>query len=95
MSERLLYSRQQTAEQLSLSLSTVDMLIGRGILRVRRMGKRVLVPAEEIARCSRREMAALWPAKQNGKTVRGYRYGAPRRAVRMQEIDLAIEASAR
>ena len=93
--KRLLYSRREAAEQLSLSLSTVDMLIGRGLLRVRRMGKRVLVPDEEIVRYSRRGMAQLWPAKQNGKTVRGYRYGAARHAARIEEIDLQLEGEMR
>jgi excisionase family DNA binding protein len=92
---KLLYSRQETAEALSLSVSTVDVLIGRGMLRARRQGRRVLVPSSEIQRFAKREVARLWPEKRNGMTVRGYRYGSPRSHRRMEEIDLREESSSR
>lgn len=70
MSDQLLYSRKQVAQQLSLSVSTIDVLIGRGMLRVRRQGRRVLVPSAEIERFSKRDVAQIWPEKVDGKTTR-------------------------
>lgn len=67
---KLNYSRVEAAEALGLSVSTIDVLVGRGMLRVRRQGKRVLIPQEEIERFAKREHASLWPPKQNGRTVR-------------------------
>jgi len=91
---KLLYSRLDAAEALSLSVSTIDMLVGRGMLRARRQGRRVLIPHAEIERFSKREFVSLWPAKQNGKTVRGYRHGEARH-LGMDAIDLRIEGENR
>ena len=48
--ERLLHTRKQTARQLSLSIRTVDALISSHELKVIRVGRRVLVHKDEIAR---------------------------------------------
>ncbi len=88
---KLLYSRPEAAEALSLSVSTIDVLIGRGMLRVRRQGRRVLIPHSEIERFAKRDVATIWPAKQNGLTVRGYRHHGASRHPRMEEIDLQLE----
>jgi len=85
------YSREETADALSLSVSTIDVLIGRGMLRVRRQGRRVLIPISEIQRFAKRDVAHIWPEKKNGHTVRGYRHGYPRRPRQMQEIGLREE----
>jgi len=85
------YSREETADALSLSVSTIDVLIGRGMLRVRRQGRRVLIPISEIQRFAKRDVAHIWPEKKNGHTVRGYRHGSPRRPRQMREIDLREE----
>lgn len=66
----LLLSRKDAASALSLSLSTIAMLIGTGQLRVRRHGRRVLIPVSEVERFAKRDVAHLWPAKVNGKTTR-------------------------
>jgi excisionase family DNA binding protein len=66
---KVVLSRKEAATALAVSVSTVDMLIGRGMLRVRRQGRRVLVPAVEIGKFSKREITHLWPAKVDGKTV--------------------------
>ena len=66
---RLLYSRTEAAEALSLHVNSIDILISSGRLRARRIGSRVLVPAEELARYARRDQGPIWPAKVNGKTV--------------------------
>lgn len=41
-------TRQQTAEKLHISLSTLDTYTKLGILNAKRMGKRVLYSAEDI-----------------------------------------------
>lgn len=86
---KFLYSRNEAAEALGLSLATIDVLVGRGMLRTRRQGKRVLIPQEEIERFAKREHASIWPPKQNGVTVRGYRHNS--RHPRFELIDLQLE----
>jgi excisionase family DNA binding protein len=49
MSE-IFMTRDETARTLRLSLRTVDSLIGRGELAVRRVGRRVLIPTDEVKR---------------------------------------------
>jgi excisionase family DNA binding protein len=52
--EKLLYTRQEAADLLRVSVGTVDNLIERGELRFRRVGGairgRVLIPRTEILR---------------------------------------------
>ena len=48
--ERLLYSRKEAAHLLSLSVRALDYLIEDCRLKTRRMGNRVLVPADELLR---------------------------------------------
>jgi excisionase family DNA binding protein len=45
---RLLYSRREAAQLLSLSLRTVDHLISEHELTIRKVGKRVLVQADSL-----------------------------------------------
>jgi excisionase family DNA binding protein len=68
-SAKLLYSRVEAAAALSLSVSSLDVMIGRGMIRARRQGRRVLIPRTEIERVSHRDIPAIWPAKEDGKTV--------------------------
>jgi excisionase family DNA binding protein len=49
MSE-LFMTREETAKALRLSLRTVDTLIGQGEIAIRRIGRRVLIPTEEVKR---------------------------------------------
>ncbi len=51
--QRLLYSKRDAAEQLSISLRSLNYLISRGELRFRRIGSRVLVPHGELVQFSR------------------------------------------
>lgn len=46
----ILLSRDDAAIALGLGRRTLDYLIARGELRVRRIGKRVLIPREELKR---------------------------------------------
>jgi excisionase family DNA binding protein len=56
-SERLLFSREETAEILSLSVHTVARDIRLGRIKARRYGRRVLVPREELLRIAADGMA--------------------------------------
>lgn len=70
MNDKILYSRKEAAQQLSLSLSSLDLLIAQGELEVRRLGKRILVPRTELEKLAKRDVEIVWPEKHNGKTVR-------------------------
>jgi len=48
MSEFL--TREETAKTLRLSVRTIDSLIGRGEIAARRVGRLVLIPADEVKR---------------------------------------------
>jgi hypothetical protein len=47
---RLLYDRKEAARQLSISVRSLDYLIGQKKLSTRRLGKKVLVPHAELVR---------------------------------------------
>jgi excisionase family DNA binding protein len=51
--EPILFSRKQAASLLSISLRGLDYLLSQGKLRARRVGKRVLIPRQEIERFAR------------------------------------------
>lgn len=51
--EKLLYSRRDTAEALSLSVRSIDYLISSGRLSIRRVGGKILVPATAIRQFAR------------------------------------------
>ena|SRR5260370_5116851 len=53
--EKLLYSRRETAEALSLSIRSVDYLITTGRLTTRRVGGNILVPASAVRRFARED----------------------------------------
>ena len=51
--EPILLSRKHAASLLSISLRGLDYLLAHGKLNARRIGKRVLIPREEIERFAR------------------------------------------
>lgn len=53
--EKLLYSRRDTAEALSLSIRSVDYLITAGRLTARRVGGKILIPASAVRRFARED----------------------------------------
>ena len=55
MSESILISKKETARLLGVSLRTVDNLIARRELSVRRVGRRVLVPRHVLEKFCRRD----------------------------------------
>ena len=52
---RLLYSRRDTAYQLSISTRSLDYLIAEGRLHTRKIGGRILIPHDELLRFSRHD----------------------------------------
>jgi excisionase family DNA binding protein len=52
---KLLCSKKEAAEALGVSLRTIDNLIGQKELTARRVGRRVLIPAVEVERFTRRD----------------------------------------
>ena len=48
--EKLLYSRKDAAQALSISIRSLDYLIERGDFSTKRIGKKVLIPAGELRR---------------------------------------------
>jgi excisionase family DNA binding protein len=69
LAPKLLYTRPEAADMLSISVSSLDVLIGRGMLRAVRKGRRVLVHKTELERLARQNIPTIWPAKEHGKTV--------------------------
>jgi excisionase family DNA binding protein len=54
-SEKLAVNRVEAARLLSISLRTLDSLLARGELRGRRVGRRIVLPLEELHRFLRRD----------------------------------------
>jgi excisionase family DNA binding protein len=61
----LLCSKKEAADALGVSLRTVDNLIGHRELAVRRVGRRVLIPAKEIERFTRHDHQTQPSVKAN------------------------------
>ena len=65
-----LLTREEARAQLKISLSSLEVAIGRGMIRVRRIGPRVFIQQSEIERFVRRDVPRIWPEKKDGKTAR-------------------------
>ena len=63
---KLLLSKREAAWLLSLSVRSIDYLIARGELPVRRVGKRVLIPQREMERFIRRDHVTVVPPSRGG-----------------------------
>lgn len=70
MSDRILYSRRDAAEELSLSEASIDLLIRTKKILIRKQGRRVLIPRAELEKWKRQDNPTIWPPKHNGKTTR-------------------------
>jgi len=66
---KLLCSKKETADALGVSLRTVDNLIARKELAVRRLGRRVLVPIVELERFTRRDHLTRSPRPSTPATA--------------------------
>ena len=53
--EPLLYTRQAAAAMLSISVRSLDYMVGSKLIVVRRIGSRVLVPATELRRIAKED----------------------------------------
>lgn len=71
-SEKLLFTRVEASEMLSLSVATLDVAIARGMLRARRNGRRVLIEKRELERFSRADHPHIWaPDGKRGTRIEG------------------------
>ena len=52
---KLMYSKSEAAQMLSLSLRTIDNLLNNKELSARRTGKRVLIPYQVLLQFTRRD----------------------------------------
>lgn len=52
---KLMYSRKEAAKLLSLSVRQLDYLIANGDLKVKRVGKRVLIPHQVLLQFARHD----------------------------------------
>lgn len=66
----LLYSRQEAARLLNISISSLEVMVGRGMLKPIHKGRRVMFSRAEIEREAKKEHSAIWPPKDHGKTRR-------------------------
>ena len=57
--DRLLYDRKAAALQLSISVRSLDYLIAKKELGVRRMGKKILIPRGELVRFARKDHGSV------------------------------------
>ena len=61
---KLLYTRNEAAELLSISVESLDLIILHGDIRVRHVGRRRLVHREELERFAKsKAITAIWPEK--------------------------------
>jgi excisionase family DNA binding protein len=67
---KALISRKEAAAVLSISVSTLEQLIIQGEIKTRSLGRRVLIPREQLDRLAQRDVRVIWPDKRQGKTVR-------------------------
>jgi hypothetical protein len=56
---KLLYSRKECAYALNLSIRSIDMILSAGQMKIRRIGRRLLIPAESLASYARRDHTFL------------------------------------
>ena len=56
---RLLYTREDAARQLSISVRTLDRLIGTKEVTARKIGRKILVPHVELMKLSRRDVVSI------------------------------------
>jgi excisionase family DNA binding protein len=54
---KLMYSKAETAQMLSISIRTVENLMMNGQLAFRKIGKRVLVPVQALIHFTKRDHA--------------------------------------
>ena len=61
---KILFSRTEAAEMLSISVSSLDVLIATGRLKAVHKGRRVHIHAAEIERLATKEIVQIWPSRR-------------------------------
>jgi hypothetical protein len=56
---KLLFSRKEASYALSISVRSLDIALAAGQMKFRRIGRRVLIAADELSRYARRDHAYL------------------------------------
>ncbi len=67
MQEAILLSRRDGAQLLGISLRSLDYAIVRGLIRPRRIGRRVMLPRTELLRFASKDHAQIAPAPEVGE----------------------------
>lgn len=70
LAPKLVYTRIEAAERLSISVSSLDMLIATGRLKAIRKGRRVHIHASEIERMAMKEIPRIFPRRDRHKEPR-------------------------
>jgi hypothetical protein len=89
--EKLLYSKQDAAEALSLSVRSIDYLITTQRLPMRRVGGKVMIPAGAVRRFARGDhpervrgdghAVSIYSEKRRGSEVAPGRFGPSRETI--------------
>lgn len=69
---KILFTRAEAAEMLSLSVDSIQELIHRGLLRGVQKGRRVFLHRDELERFAAEDTPQIWLPKRDGKTVRAH-----------------------
>ena len=80
--EKLLYSRRDAARALSLSVRSIDYLIYTGRLPTRRVGGKILVPANDVRRFARTDHPEFVRVKPTHTGAQGTRKRADKAPIR-------------
>ena len=64
MQEAILVSRKDGAAILGVSIRTLDYAIARGLIRPRRIGRRVMLPRTELLRFASKDHVQIAPAPE-------------------------------
>jgi hypothetical protein len=90
--DKLLFSRRDTAEALSLSIRSIDYLITTGRLSARRVGGKILIPASAVRRFAREDHPDF--VRSGGSLSRAGAIVEDKRASRFEPQQEALDDSA-
>lgn len=74
---KILYSRVEAAKMLSISVSSLDELIARGLLRAVRKGRRVALHVDDIERLAAKNLPRMWRQEWRNSRKHGHRHPSP------------------
>lgn len=66
----MLYTRKEAAQMLGMSVGNVDLLIGNGHLRARRIGRLVRISQQELTRLQREDVLHVTDPSQRRERVK-------------------------